>query len=120
MTTLIKYMQELGWDPYANDHEDANCQYEVNWTYSDALTTADRNTFFKWMVRTVGEHHGLWATLMPKPFAHLTGNGTHYHISMADAETGRNLFLDELNEFGLSELGQCCAVWAMLRQRSSL
>ena len=52
-------MQELGWDPYANDHEDANCQFEINWTYSDALTTADRHTFFKWMVRTVAEQHGL-------------------------------------------------------------
>ncbi|MCW3098080.1 MAG: Type glutamate--ammonia ligase, partial [Chthonomonadaceae bacterium] len=71
MTTLIRYMQELGWDPYANDHEDANCQFEINWSYSDALTTADRHTFFKWMIRTVAEQHGLTATFMPKPFAHL-------------------------------------------------
>src|SRR5579863_525686 len=60
MTTLVHYMQELGWEPYANDHEDANCQFEINWTYSDALTTADRTTFFKWMVRTVAEQQGLW------------------------------------------------------------
>ena len=86
MTTLLRYMQELGWDPYANDHEDANCQFEINWTYSDALTTADRHTFFKWMVRTVAEQHGLWATFMPKPFAHLTGNGAHFHMSLADAD----------------------------------
>src|SRR5262245_26837931 len=45
-TTLVRYMQELGWDPYATDHEDANCQFEINWTYSDALKTADRHTFF--------------------------------------------------------------------------
>ena len=51
MTTLIRYMQELGWEPYANDHEDANCQFEINWTYSDAMTTADRQTFFRWMVK---------------------------------------------------------------------
>jgi glutamine synthetase len=106
MTTLVGYMQKLGWDPYANDHEDANCQFEINWTYSDALTTSDRLTFFKWMVRTVAEQHGLWATFMPKPFAHLTGNGTHYHMSLADAGTGRNLFLDESREFGLSDLGR--------------
>jgi glutamine synthetase len=80
-------MQELGWDPYANDHEDANCQFEINWTYSDALTTADRYTFFKWMVRTVAEQHGLWATFMPKPFGNLTGNGAHIHLSLADVET---------------------------------
>jgi glutamine synthetase len=103
MTTLLHYMQELGWDPYANDHEDANCQFEINWTYTDALTTADRKTFFKWMVRTVAEQYGLWATFMPKPFAHLTGNGAHYHMSLADIESGRNLFLDERDSMGLSQ-----------------
>jgi glutamine synthetase len=105
MTTLLRYMQELGWAPYANDHEDANCQFEINWTYSDALTTADRCTFFKWMVRTVAEQHGLLATFMPKPFAHLTGNGTHVHLSLAD-EKGKNLFFDPSSDLGLSQLGR--------------
>jgi glutamine synthetase len=105
MTSLLRYMQELGWAPYANDHEDANCQFEINWTYSDALTTADRCTFFKWMVRTVAEQHGLLATFMPKPFAHLTGNGAHVHLSLAD-EKGKNLFFDASSDLGLSQLGR--------------
>ena len=104
MTTLIRYMQELGWDPYANDHEDANCQFEINWTYSDALTTADRHTFFKWMVRTIAEQQGLTATFMPKPFSHLTGNGCHVHQSLWDAKTGDNIFLDTADGRGLSPL----------------
>ncbi len=104
MTTLIKYMQEMGWDPYANDHEDANCQFEINFTYADALTTADRHTFFKWMVKTVAEQHGLLATFMPKPFAHLTGNGAHFHMSLWDAEKDVNLFDDQQDELGLSQL----------------
>lgn len=107
MTTLLGFMQELGWDPYANDHEDANCQFEINWTYSDALTTADRHTFFKWMVRTVAEQHGLWATFMPKPFGNLTGNGAHVHLSLADIKAGKNLFLDSSADLGLSQLGRC-------------
>ena len=106
MTTLIGYMQELGWGPYATDHEDANCQFEINWKYSDALTTADRNTFFKWMVRTIAEQHGLWATFMPKPFAHLTGNGMHYHMSLSDTASDKNLFLDEEDKLGLSQLAR--------------
>ncbi len=105
MTTLIKYMQELGWDPYANDHEDANCQFEINWTYADALTTADRQTFFRWMVRTVAEEHGLLATFMPKPFANLTGNGAHYHMSLADVNNQKNLFQDDGDVNGLSQIG---------------
>jgi glutamine synthetase len=106
MAELLRYMQELGWDPCANDHEDANCQFEINWTYSDGLTTADRHTFFKWMVRTIAEQHGLFATFMPKPFFHLTGNGAHFHLSLADAQTGKNLFLDETADYGLSPLGR--------------
>ncbi|MDP6777858.1 MAG: type III glutamate--ammonia ligase [Candidatus Latescibacteria bacterium] len=102
MTTLIKYMQELGWEPYANDHEDGNCQFEVNWAYRDALTTADRHTFFKWMVKANAEMHGLTATFMPKPFENLTGNGAHYHMSLWDPENKQNLFLDEKDEMGLS------------------
>ena len=105
MTTLIKYMQELGWEPYANDHEDGTCQYELNWTYSDALTTADRHTFFKWMVKTVAEESGLLATFMPKPFSNLTGNGAHFHMSLWDEDNQKNLFFNENDQYGLSQLG---------------
>jgi len=104
MIELIGYMQAIGWDPYANDHEDANCQFEINWTYADALISADRHTFFKWMVKTVAEQHGLHATFMPKPFANLTGNGAHFHMSLWDAQTNRNLFEDATDELGLSPL----------------
>lgn len=109
MMTLIKYMQELGWSPYANDHEDANCQFEINWVYSDALTTADRHTFYKWMVKTIAEEQGLLATFMPKPFANLTGNGAHLHMSLWDEENQENLFLDQEDRNGLSQL----AYWFM-------
>jgi glutamine synthetase len=103
-TTLIRYMQELGWDPYANDHEDANCQFELNYTYSEALTSADRYTFLKWMVKTVAEQHGLMATFMPKPFSYLTGNGGHCHTSLWDTNGHTNLFLDDKDVKGLSKI----------------
>lgn len=106
MTTLLGYMEELGWGPYATDHEDANCQFEINWKYSEALQTCDRQTFFKWMVRTIAEQHGLWATFMPKPFTHLTGNGSHFHVSLADVASGENVFLDTTDEAGLSRLAR--------------
>jgi glutamine synthetase len=102
MTTLLKHMQKLGWAPYANDHEDANCQFEINWEYADALTTCDRHIFFRWMVRTVAEEHGLTATFMPKPFSHLTGNGCHFHQSLWNIETGKNAFYNADDAYGLS------------------
>ena len=97
-------MLALGWGPYQVDHEDANGQFEMNWTYSDALVTADRHVFFKFMVKQLAERHGLRATFMPKPFAHLTGNGCHAHISLWDADGATNLFHDPTGEAGLSPL----------------
>ncbi len=95
-------MIEMGWGPYQNDHEDANGQFEMNWDYSDCLKTADRHTFFKYMVKTISEKHGLRATFMPKPFENLTGNGCHAHISVWDGK--KNKFLDKSNELGLSKM----------------
>ena len=96
-------MLELGWRPYQNDHEDANGQFEMNWDFADALVTADRHAFFKFMVRSVAENRGMRATFMPKPFADLTGNGCHAHISLWQGD--KNLFADKAGELGLSSLG---------------
>jgi glutamine synthetase len=96
-------MLELGWSPYQNDHEDANGQFEMNWQYSDALTTADRHAFFKYMAKSIAEKHGLRATFMPKPFRELTGSGCHMHVSVWKGKT--NLFDDAKGELGLSKLG---------------
>jgi glutamine synthetase len=96
-------MQALGWQPYQNDHEDANGQFEMNWEYDTALRTADRHAFFKFMVKSIAEKHGLRATFMPKPFANLTGSGCHVHISLWSAKTKENLFEDTEAELGISE-----------------
>ena len=95
-------MIELGWNPYQNDHEDANGQFEMNWDYSDCLVTADRHAFFKFMVKSLAEKHELRATFMPKPFENLTGNGCHAHISLWDGKS--NKFLDNSDRLGLSKL----------------
>ncbi|HEX3505650.1 MAG TPA: type III glutamate--ammonia ligase [Xanthobacteraceae bacterium] len=94
-------MVELGWKPYQNDHEDANGQFEMNWQYDSALRTADKHTFFKYMVKSIAEKHGLRATFMPKPFSNLTGNGCHVHASLWD-KAGNNVFADAKGELGLS------------------
>jgi glutamine synthetase len=99
LTTVSSYVNELGWGNYANDHEDANGQFEQNFTYADALTSCDRAIFFRYMVHVLAEQRGVIATFMPKPFTHLTGNGCHFHMSLWDGET--NLFLDEDDPRGL-------------------
>jgi glutamine synthetase len=95
-------MIEMGWGPYQNDHEDANGQFEMNWDYSDCLVTADRHAFFKFMVKTLSEKHGLRATFMPKPFENLTGNGCHAHVSVWKGK--KNIFLDNSDKLGLSKI----------------
>ncbi len=104
ISEICDCMIEFGWGPYQNDHEDANGQFEMNWDYADCLTTADRHVFFKYMVKSIAEKHGLRATFMPKPFSNLTGNGCHAHVSLWDESGSRNLFLDENGELGLSSL----------------
>ena len=104
ISEICDAMIELGWNPYQNDHEDANGQFEMNWDYADCLVTADRHTFFKFMVKTIAERHGLRATFMPKPFPNLTGNGCHAHISVWNNAGRRNLFHDPKGELGLSAL----------------
>ena len=103
ITEICDSMLELGWGPYQNDHEDANGQFEMNWQYDNALKTADKHAFFKYMVKSIAEKHGLRATFMPKPFANLTGNGCHVHVSLWQGE--KNLFDDSSDQVGLSKLG---------------
>jgi len=106
ITEICDAMLALGWSPYQNDHEDANGQFEMNWLYDDALVTADRHAFFKYMAKSIAEKHGLRATFMPKPFMHLTGNGCHMHVSLWKGETnvfegdGTNLSAAGLNFIG--------------------
>ncbi|WP_299749075.1 type III glutamate--ammonia ligase [uncultured Tateyamaria sp.] len=112
---ICDYMLDLGWGPYQNDHEDANGQFEMNWEFDDALRTADKHSFFKFMTKSVAEKHGFRATFMPKPVEGLTGNGCHAHISVWDAagaDAKTNVFAMEPNdssqtaELGLSEKGR--------------
>ena len=102
---ICDYMLELGWGPYQNDHEDANGQFEMNWEYDDALKTADKHSFFKFMVKSVAEKHGLRATFMPKPVEGLTGNGCHAHISVWDKSGKTNVFASDKGEGPTGELG---------------
>jgi len=103
---LVDCLKETGLDIYQIDHEDANGQFEVNFTYSDALRTADHFTFFKMAASEIAKSFGLTATFMPKPFSNRTGSGAHFHISLGNSKN-KNLFYDESDKNGLklSQMG---------------
>jgi len=82
LTEVSSNMNAMGWGNYANDHEDANGQFEQNWRFADALTTSDRLVVFRLMIHTLAHRRGHYATFMPKPFADKTGNGLHAHVSL--------------------------------------
>jgi len=114
MAPAMEYLQELtsslnqlGWGVYQCDHEDANGQYEVNFDFQDALTTADRITFFKMATSQLAKKYGAIATHMPKPFSDRTGSGLHIHFHLADAESGQCVFEDagDARGLGCSETG---------------
>jgi glutamine synthetase len=104
---MVTYMQELDWDVYSFDHEDGQSQFEFDFKYADGLTMADRYIFWRYMAKKVAADLGLVATFMPKPFAHLTGNGAHFNMSLGDVEGGANLFKtdEDARGCGLSQLG---------------
>jgi glutamine synthetase len=89
---LVGAMNHLGWGVYSFDHEDGPGQFEIDFDYAEVLTMADRLTFFKLMAKEIAHRHGLIATFMPKPYADRTGSGAHFNMSLADLESGTNLF----------------------------
>lgn len=103
---LTRHLRAVGIDVFQIDHEDANGQFEINFTYADALTSADNMIFFKMAASEVAKHHGVVATFMPKPFSNRTGTGAHFHISIGTS-TQKNAFYDKSDArgLGLSQLG---------------
>ena len=102
---LTGALNELGWGVYQADHEDGNGQYEINFDYTDAMTTADRIIFFKMCTSQIAKKYGAIATHMPKPFSDRTGSGLHAHYHLADATSGNSVFEDvnDPRELGCSK-----------------
>lgn len=99
LTAISAAMNELGWGNYANDHEDGNGQFEQNFQYADALTTADRVVTLRYLISVLAEQRGMTATFMPKPFADRTGSGMHMHLSLWRG--GAPVFPDRADPRGL-------------------
>ena len=100
VTAIVDAMQELGWGVTALDHEDGNGQFEVNFSFADPVTTADRFTLLRTIIADIASQHGAIGTFMPKPLASRTGSGAHAHVSCWDSD-GNNAFLDERDQRGL-------------------
>jgi glutamine synthetase len=103
---MVNALEAQGIVVEASHHEVAIGQHEIDFKYGPALETADNAVTFRVSLKAVAQRHGLYATFMPKPFYGINGSGMHCHQSLADAETGRNLFFDEQDEYHLSDLAK--------------
>ena len=103
LTAISAAMNSLGWSNYANDHEDGNGQFEQNFEYSDALTTADRVVTLRYLLSVMAAERGMIATFMPKPFADKTGSGLHLHLSLTSGGTPVFPADDDARGLGLSD-----------------
>jgi glutamine synthetase len=90
---MCRYIEQLGWGMHSFDQECGKGQYEFDFHFADALTMADRFIFLRFMAKQVAESIGAIATFMPKPFANDFRSGAHFNMSLADAKTGKNIFL---------------------------
>jgi glutamine synthetase len=97
---IVAALRAVGIDVYQIDHEDGNGQFEVNFTYADALKSADNFTFVKMAASEIAHKHGMIATFMPKPFANRAGSGAHFHVSVGSA-TEKNAFYDKRDKSGM-------------------
>jgi glutamine synthetase len=100
LDTMVDALRAVGIDVYQIDHEDGNGQFEINFTYAEALQSADSFTFVKMAASEIAHQHGLIATFMPKPFSNRTGSGAHFHVSLGSA-TQKNAFHDATDPSGM-------------------
>ncbi len=98
---MVVTLEDMGFEIEASHHEVAPGQHEIDFKYSDALTTADNLATFRFVVRTIAQRHGLYATFMPKPIAHINGSGMHTHLSLF--KNGKNIFHDPDAENEMSQ-----------------
>lgn len=101
---LTESLIDAGLDVYQIDHEDANGQFEINYTYADCLKSADDFIMFKMAASEIANQMGMICSLMPKPFSNRPGNGMHMHMSIGDGN--KTLFQDDSDTtgHGLSKL----------------
>jgi glutamine synthetase len=103
---IVTAMNQLGWDVHSFDHEDSNSQFELDFSYANAMASADRQVLWRMMMKEIARKHGCDVTVMPKPYSDRTGTGGHFNMSLADLQTGANLFADaaDRRSCGLSEI----------------
>jgi glutamine synthetase len=117
---MVDALEALGIKIETAHHEVAPGQHEIDFEYSDSLSTADNATTFKYALKEIAKQHGLYASFMPKPIYGINGSGMHTHISLANLKTGKNVFYDAKDKYGLSPIAKSYMAGILKHARSMI
>jgi glutamine synthetase len=101
---MVVALEQFGINVEASHHEVAIGQHEIDFRYGNALKTADNSITFRFALKAIAQQHDLHVTFMPKPIMGINGSGMHVHQSLFDLKTGKNVFYDEKDKYGLSKV----------------
>jgi glutamine synthetase len=99
-------LEALGLQVEAMHHEGADGQQEIDFRYSDALTTADSAVTLRVALKVIAQQNGLYCTFLPKPIRGINGSGMHVHQSLTYVANGKNAFSDPGDAHGLSKIAK--------------
>ena len=77
------------------EHEMGTAQLEINFEHGDPLYICDQVLMFKRIVKEAAMRHNIYATFMSKPMQFEPGSAMHWHISVLNDETSKNVFNNE-------------------------
>lgn len=99
-------LKALGLKVETMHHEGAPGQHEIDFRYSDALSTADSAVTLRVALKIIAQRNGLYCTFLPKPIRGMNGSGMHVHQSLCYEATGANAFADPGDPHGLSQVAK--------------
>jgi glutamine synthetase len=101
--TTAEVQRAMGFQNEKDHPEVAPSQFEINYSYAEAVAAADHIQLYKLICRQVARNMGLSASFLPKPVVGVNGSGMHTNVSVS--QNGKNLFWDPKGEEKLSKLG---------------
>jgi glutamine synthetase len=100
--TAAEVQRAMGFRNEKDHPEVAPSQFEMNYSYSDAMIAADQIQLYKLLSRQVAARMDATATFLPKPVTGINGSGMHTNMSIG--RDGTNLFYKADGRDGLSDM----------------
>lgn len=101
--TTAEALRAMGFNSEKDHPEVAPSQFEINFSYTDAVRACDQVQLYKLLCRQIAMNMGMTATFLPKPIQGINGNGMHTNFSLN--RNGKNIFHDKKGADGLSKVG---------------